>query len=119
VRGNGRGVADVEATEMARHHIGQRRDRDGHQQRDADQRRDVAGIGPGQLAPAAQAQREQQVDRQQLDHGLGQLELALHEAGDGAQHECQHDGLQQVGQQQVEGCHGRHSSSRNTVRPVQ
>jgi hypothetical protein len=58
--------------------------------------RRVTSLGLGQLAPTGDAEREQQVDRQQLDYGFGQFELALDETGNRAENESQHDRLQQV-----------------------
>jgi len=106
VRRQRRGVADVEAAQAPRDQVDDARDREGHEQGHADQRQHRPHLGLGQLAAAGDAQREQQVDREQLDHRLGQLELALHEAGHGTEQEREHDGLEQVGQQQVDAGHG-------------
>jgi hypothetical protein len=116
VGGDGGRIADVHAPQAPGDDVGQRGNGEGHEQRDGQQRPKSSHVGLGKLASTRQAQREKQVDGQQLHHGLGEFELALDGARERAQQKGQHDGLKQVGQQQVHTGH-QGSSVRAGVGP--
>jgi hypothetical protein len=99
-------VAGFPAHAPARQH--QRDDDAPLHQRDGDEQQvgDLGERDPRELRAALQADREQQVDREQLEHRLGQLEFAADEPGDRAEHEGEHDRRQQVGEEQIEAWHG-------------
>jgi hypothetical protein len=71
VRGHRGGVGSVEAAECAQREEDRGRDRYGQRDRGRQQSGDVGKAHAGEFRATLEADREQQVDRQQLEHRLG------------------------------------------------
>jgi hypothetical protein len=86
------GIGRIETGYSSEHQEADNRDQDHKCSRDHKQRRDLGEPHLGQFLPAGDANREQQIDRDQLQDRVRQFQFRSQQAGHDAEHEGQHDG---------------------------